>query len=174
MAARHWLGALALLSCLWTPAFAQATAPNWAALSAPEQALLGPALKNHPETFDTLPAAKREQLLKGARNWLAMNPEQRQQAAQALAEWQALSPKEREAALARRKAFRSLPKAEQQALIERQRAFAKLSAAKQQAERERFEAEQQRKQLDELRQLPMRPELAPLGGPGLPGGLRPR
>ena len=105
--------ALGLISCAL---FAQPSVQvPWTDLGKDEQRVLAP----HAETWERLDAQTQERLLRGARRWLSLTPDERTAAAARFAEWQSLPADRRDQIRHRYRAFRELPP-EQQRQLKRQ------------------------------------------------------
>ncbi|MDO9451302.1 MAG: DUF3106 domain-containing protein [Stagnimonas sp.] len=112
-------------------------APAWKQLTAPQQALIEPALKSQ-GAFDTLPEPRRNALVKGADRWLAMTPEQRTAATRQFQQWQQLNTVEKVAVLERREQFRKLSSEQRKTLLDARKHYLDLPLQQQINLKEQF------------------------------------
>ncbi len=112
-------------------------APAWKQLTAPQQALIEPALKSQ-GAFDTLSEPRRNALVKGADRWLAMTPEQRTAATRQFQQWQQLNTAEKVAVLERREQFRKLSSEQRKTLLDARKNYLDLPLQQQINLREQF------------------------------------
>ena len=126
----------ALLSLMLLAAPVQSEDTAFSALPPDEQRVLTPFA----DSWDSLDAATREQLRRGAQRWVSMRPEQRARAAERLAEWQRLPPEQRERLREAHQRYRALTPEQQQRLQQRFREFQNLPPEQRRELRRRFEA----------------------------------
>ena len=96
---------LVLLALVWAAAIGAAEPVRWADLGNEEKRVLAA----HADTWERLDALTQERLVRGARRWLMLTPEQRTASATRFAEWQGLPPDRRQEIRRRYEAFQGLP-----------------------------------------------------------------
>src|SRR5674476_767846 len=96
--------AVFLLLCL-TSSPCSAAAPSWRSLTPNQREALAPMVGQ----WDILPEIQRNRLLKTAKYYPKMTPEQKQRYHDRLEKWSKLTPEQREAARKRFRAFKKLP-----------------------------------------------------------------
>jgi len=128
-----------MLFCLaWLPmqAYADASGPSWDQLEKEAQQLLRP-LK---EQWKSLPSARKNRLLKGARRWKSLSTGERARVGKQMKRWQKLSRQQKMRIRKQFLRFRKLPKKTQARLILKMKQFKKLPQKKRRALRKAWQA----------------------------------
>jgi Protein of unknown function (DUF3106) len=94
----------------------------WGSLSPGQQQLL----QRFKGDWDTLPAERRQALVKGSQRWLSMSPDERANAQQRFGQWRAMPPEQRQLLRQRWQRFQSLPPDQQQRVRESFRRFREI------------------------------------------------
>lgn len=149
MKARLIVAISVLLMC----AAAVADGVTWSQLSDEQRVVL----RQFEQTFDSMPADRRERLSRGAERFATMTPAERRQSRDRFMKWRELSDERRALIRERAEIFRNLSPEEQQRIREHYRRFHEMKRERREMLRERYQRmtpEQRQRMHDRLKQRP--------------------